>query len=195
MVVLLCSKSCLHAIQIGWRLHFMTLQISLLWCDIALQVACGYIAKPHGCGILSSECTIRFSFRIFVPTADRVVHSLSKTSHPCDFAYPTLYWWWYWHFRIFTVFDNTKLSSRTPSLAQLNLSLWWQHDVDLWRHNGARRHAHSKHYEYFITGNCTQTDCVHQSKIHIYLLYIHMWLNNVKLNGLILVKLCYIFRY
>ena len=173
----------------------MTLQISSLWCDITLQVECGYIAQPHGCDIVSSECTIRFGFGIFVPTADRVVHSLSKTSHPCDFAYPTLYWWRYCHFRIFSVFDKTKLSSRTPSVAQLNLSLWWHHDVYLWRHNGAHRHAHSQNYANFITENCTQTDYVHQSKIHIYLLYVQMWLNNVKLNRLILVKLCYIFLY
>ena len=32
----------------------------------------------------------------------------------------------------------------------LNVSLWWRHNIYLWRHNGVRRHARAKHYEYFI---------------------------------------------
>ena len=37
------------------------------------------------------------------------------------------------------------------------MSLWWRHNIYLWRHNGARRHARAKHYEYFMLENCTQT--------------------------------------
>ena len=39
-------------------------------------------------------------------------------------------------------------SQRETASTQLNVSLWWRHDIYLWRHNGARRHARAKHYEF-----------------------------------------------
>ena len=33
------------------------------------------------------------------------------------------------------------------------------------RHNGVRRHARAKHYEYFVFENCTETARVYWSKI------------------------------
>ena len=56
-------------------------------------------------------------------------------------------------YRSRTVLDKSKLSLRTPALAQLNPSLWWRHNVYLWRHNSARHHLRSRHYEYFILEN------------------------------------------
>ena len=46
-------------------------------------------------------------------------------------------------------------SRRETASTQLNVSLWWRHNIELWRHNGARRHARAKHYEYFMLENCT----------------------------------------
>ena len=54
------------------------------------------------------------------------------------------------------------------------MSLWWRHDIYLWRHNAARRHARAKHYEYFMLENSTQTTRVYWSNnpfwitIHLY---------------------------
>ena len=38
---------------------------------------------------------------------------------------------------------NTLISEIAST--QLNVSLWWRHNLYLWRHNGARRHARAKH--------------------------------------------------
>ena len=42
-------------------------------------------------------------------------------------------------------------------------------------HNGARRHARAKHYEYFMLENCTQTTRAYWSKNPFELLYIYIW--------------------
>ena len=55
------------------------------------------------------------------------------------------------------------------------MSLWWRHNIYLWRHNGARRHARTKHYEYFMLENFTQTTRVYWSKNPFELLYIYIW--------------------
>ena len=51
----------------------------------------------------------------------------------------------------------------------------WRHNIYLWRHNGAQRHARAKHYEYFMLENCTQTTRVYWSKNPFELLYIYIW--------------------
>ena len=56
------------------------------------------------------------------------------------------------------------LFPRKSTSTQLNLLLWWRHNIYLWRHNGARRHARAKHYEYFVFENCTQTTGVYWRK-------------------------------
>ena len=71
---------------------------------------------------------------------------------------------------------------------QLNVSLWWRHNIYLWRHNGARRHACAKHYEYFMLENCTQTTRVYWSKNPFELLYIDIWWNYLRLNRAIFFK-------
>ena len=51
------------------------------------------------------------------------------------------------------------------------MPLWWRHNIYLWRHNGARRHARAKHYEFFMLENCTQTTRLYWSiTIHLYML-------------------------
>ena len=80
---------------------------------------------------------------------------------------------------------NTRISDiSTP----LNVSLWWSHNIYLWRHNGARRHARAKHYEYFMLGNCTQITRVYWSKNPFELLYIYTWWNNLRLYRAIFFK-------
>ena len=49
------------------------------------------------------------------------------------------------------------------------MSLWWRHNIYLWRHNGARGHTRAKHYEYFMLENWTQTTLVYWSKNPLYL--------------------------
>ena len=54
------------------------------------------------------------------------------------------------------------------------MSLWWHHNIYLWRHNGARRHARAKHYEYFMLENCTQTTPVYWSKNPIFIVHLYL---------------------
>ena len=54
------------------------------------------------------------------------------------------------------------------------MSLWWRHNIYLWRHNGARRHARAKHYEYFMLETCTQTTRLYWSKNPFESLYIYL---------------------
>ena len=68
------------------------------------------------------------------------------------------------------------------------MSLWWRHNIYLWRHNGARRHARAKHYEYFMLENCTQTTRVYWSKNPFELLYIDIYWNYLRLNRAIFFK-------
>ena len=68
------------------------------------------------------------------------------------------------------------------------MSLWWRHNIYLWRHNGARRHARAKHYEYFMLENCTQTTGVYWSNNPFELLYIYTRWNNLILNRAIFFK-------
>ena len=68
---------------------------------------------------------------------------------------------------------NTRISEIAST--QLNVSLWWRHNIYLWRHNGARRHAPAKHYEYFLLENYTQTTRVYWFKNPFELLYIYTW--------------------
>ena len=52
------------------------------------------------------------------------------------------------------------------------MSLWWRHNIYLWLHNGARRHARANNYEYFMLENCTQTTRLYWSKNPFELLYL-----------------------
>ena len=118
-----------------------------------------------------------------------------KTLHPCGFAFIP-------HFicedidicRHLIVLDKSKWSVWTLSPRQLNSLLWWHHNIYLWCHNGACRHARSKYYEYFslkrLYANCLCT-LIKDSYLFV-VLYTCTWLNNMKLNRLILLKLWYI---
>ena len=50
-------------------------------------------------------------------------------------------------------------------------------------HNGARRHARAKHYEYFMLENCTQTTRVYWSKNPFELLYITYLVKQSKIES------------
>ena len=87
--------------------------------------------------------------------------------------------------RNLTILQKSKrqhLFPRKSTSTQLNLLLWWRHNIYLWRHNGARQHARAKHYEYFVFENCTQTTGVYRRKNPIESLYIYSWQINLKLN-------------
>ena len=63
--------------------------------------------------------------------------------------YPTLYLSYYLYFRILTVLEKRQkrhLSPRESASNQHNLS--WRHNIYLWRHNVARRHARGKQNEH-----------------------------------------------
>ena len=95
---------------------------------------------------------------------------------PMSFCfYPTLYLRNHLFFISLIVLETTQrihLSQRLTASNQLNLSLWWRPNIYLWRHNGARRHARDKHYEYFMLKNCTKATHVYCSKDPIELLFI-----------------------
>ena len=90
--------------------------------------------------------------------------------------YSTLYLRNHLYFWSLTVLEKSKRihwTWRQIASTRLNLSLWWRHNIYLWRHNSASRHARAKHYEYFMLKNCTQTTLVYWSKNLIELLYIY----------------------
>ena len=74
-----------------------------------------------------------------------------------------------------TAKEYMNLGDRQRPLNYISVSLWWRHNIYLWRHNGARRHARAKHYEYFMLENCSQTTRVYWSKNPFELLYIYTW--------------------
>ena len=127
---------------------------------------------------------------IFAPTADLVGSLLRNTDRPCRFAFIP-------HFIFVTICIFLSLTIKTKRIlrrtsTQLNLSLWWRHNIYLWRHNGARRHARAKQHEYFMLENCAQTTLVCWSKYPIELLYIYIWWNYLRLNRTQFFKLSYI---
>ena len=61
-----------------------------------------------------------------------------------------------------TVFDKSwkrQLSPRTSTPAQPTSLLWWHHNPYLWRTNGDS--SRTRHYEYLILDNFTETDLVY----------------------------------
>ena len=119
---------------------------------------------------------------------------------PMSFCfYPTLYLPNHlYYFEAWQFLKRTKwyiyLGYIQRPLNQLNVSLWWRHNIYLWRYNGARRHTCTKYYKYFMLENCTQTTNVYWSKNTIALLYIYTWQNNPRLTLSIFLKFSYIIR-
>ena len=143
------------------------------------------IVKPHGCDVLPNKCTTKFTVGVKIPKpkVKRYTHVALLSSHTLfDIGIC----------RHLIVLDKSKWSVRILSHPQLNSLLWWHHNIDLWCHNGACHHARSKHYEYFslkrLYANCLCT-LIKDSYLFVVL---YSWLNNMKLNRLILLKLWYI---
>ena len=136
------------------------------------HLPCAPIAKPRGCDVLPNDCTTRFVVGAKIPTSkagwflpspwtELCIHSAKRHTRVSLLLSHTLFVKILAFFRNVTVSDRRKWSLGTTALVQLNLSLWWRHNVYLWRHNGARRHARGKHYGYCMPENCVQTTCVH----------------------------------
>ena len=128
----------------------------------------------------------------FAPTADRV-DQLRNTGRPYRFAFIPHFicanFLFFWSLKVHQKNKRRHVSPRKSASIQLNLSLWWRHSIYVWRHNGARRHAIAKHYEYFVFENCTLTAHGYWSKNPIEPLYIYNWQNKLRLTRAIFVKL------